>query len=345
MIKSKILSVLDGLGVKYEGEFNYKGWLPILCPFHSDSNFGNAFINDDSVIKCFSCGQVSNLFKVVKLKRPKLTNREIFEYLGENSSSKLDRILNSREDKSQKSNLQKSKRKVVNLPSKEVDLNLYYCKSREFTKDWIDHFQVTIISEGYYKDYFNIPIIFNGLKVSNEFRKSKEYEYFFKFMAKRGFTLEAYRSEYKKETKELKEKDIFLKYPKMTEEIYSYIKKPKTLYPLGSSIIKQNLFNIDSLDYNQDLYLCEGIAGTSEIWNKESKNVSALFGVNFSENQLKILNKFTKRIYVVSDEDEASDLMLYRLSARLPNVYVYQTKESGMDYLLKKSALMEFSIK
>lgn len=345
MKKNKIVFVLDGIGVKYEGDFNSKGWLPILCPFHSDSNFGNAFINEESIIKCFSCGEVSNLFKLVKLKKPKLSNKEVFEYLGESSSSKLDRILSSREEKVKNNNVKTSKRAIVNLPSKEVDLNLYYCKSRNFTQDWINHFKVSIITEGYYKDYFNIPIIFNRVKVSNEFRKSNEYESFFKFMAKRNYTLEKYRNEYKQETKELKEQDVYLKYPKLTKEIYSYIKKPKTLYPSGSSIIKQNLFNIDYLDYSKDLYLCEGIAGTAEIWNRESKNVSALFGVNFSDNQLNILKNFTKRIYVVSDNDEASDIMLYRLSSKLSNIYVQQTKESGMEYLLKKSKLMEFAIR
>ena len=57
------------------------------------------------------------------------------------------------------------------------------------------------------------------------------------------------------------------------------------------------------------------------------------------------LKRFTNKIYVVSDNDEASDSMLYKLSARLPNIYVYQTKESGMEYLLKKSKFMEFAIK
>ena len=315
MNKTNIFSVLDGLGVSYEGDFNSKGWLPILCPFHSDSNFGNAFINEESIIKCFSCGEVSNLFNLVKTKRPKLNNREIFEYLGETPLSRLDRILNSREGKLKSVNIKNSKQNIFNIATKEVDLNLYYCKTRNFTQDWINHFKVSIITEGYYKDYFNIPIIFNGIKVSSEFRKSNEYESFLNFMPRRGYTLEKYRSSYKEETKQLKEQEVYLKYPNLTKEIYSYIKKPKTLYPSGSSIIKQNLFNIDNLDYNQDLYLCEGIAGTGEIWNTESKNVSALFGVNFSDNQLNILKNFTKRIYVVSDNDEASDTMLYRLSA------------------------------
>jgi DNA primase len=344
MKRINLFSALDGLGVKYDGDFNYKGWLSVLCPFHSDSNFGNAFINEDSVIKCFSCGEVSNLFNLVKLKRPKLTNKEIFEYLGESPSSRLDRILNSRKGDSKKINLKNSKQNVYTFSTKEVDSSLYYCKTRKFTDSWLKHFNVSIIANGYYKDYFNIPIIFKGLKVSSEFRKSNEYEIFLKFMPRRGYSLEQYRDTYKQETKGLLQKDIFLKYSKMTEEIYSYIKKPKTLYPSGSSIIKQNLFNIDNLDYSQDLYLCEGIAGTADLW-EESKNVSALFGVNFSDNQLNILKRFTNKIYVVSDNDEASDSMLYKLSARLPNIYVYQTKESGMEYLLRKSKFMEFAIK
>lgn len=341
MIRNKILSVLNSIGIEYEGDFNSKGWLRILCPFHADENFGNAFINDNSVIKCFSCGEVSNLFNAVRVKNPKLSNKQVFEYLGENSASRLDRILNSRNNSIKNYDLKTSKQNVYTLTTKPVDLNLYYCKSRGFTEGWIKHFDVKIIQEGYYKDYFQIPIKVENKIVSYEFRKSHEFEYYKSFIKKRGFTLEQYRKTYKETTKGIKKEEIFKMYPELNKEIYEYVRKPKTLYPSGSSVIKNNIFNIDYLNYDEDLYLCEGIAGTAEIWNSESRNVSAIFGVNFSNEQVKVLSRFKKKIYVVSDNDEASDAMIYRLASMLGNIFVYQSKESGMDYLMRKSKLME----
>lgn len=38
------------------------GLTSVLCPFHDDQRFGNAFIMKDSRIKCFACGHTADIF-------------------------------------------------------------------------------------------------------------------------------------------------------------------------------------------------------------------------------------------------------------------------------------------
>lgn len=335
MDEIKILNNLDKLNIKYEGQFNNKGWLSILCPFHLDSNFGNAYIHNTTIIKCFSCKTKGNLYKAVKIKYPNYTNKQVFEFLGEELKSKLDLIIekrkNNRVQKTPKEKLYK-RTNVLNVLTKEVDLNLYYCKTRNFTKEWIDNFKIKIVDSGYYKDYFVIPIYYNNELITYEYRKAYEYEYY-KQLFKVRSTLENYRKKFKEEKHLLEH-----------TQVYNYLIKPKVLYPYNTPntfLLKDSIYNIDNLDYNKDLYICEGIAGTSIIWNTLSKNVTALYGVNYSDKQLEVLQRFKGKKIVVSDNDLASDTFIHSLSYKLENVYVLQTQETGMRYLLNKSNLLK----
>lgn len=337
MDEIKILHNLDKLQIKYEGQFNSKGWLSIICPFHSDSNFGNAFIHNTTVIKCFSCKTKGNLYKVVKNKYPSFNNKEVLQFLGEDVKSKLDIIISKRKTiqenstkKTQNGKLYESTNVLKNVITEKVNLSLYYCKTRNYSQDWIDFFKVKIISIGYYKGYFITPIIYNNEVITYEYRKAYEYEYF-KEVFKVRSTLENYRKKFKEE-KHLLDCD---------SETYKYLCKPKTLYPYNAKQLKDNIFNIDNLNYNEDLYICEGIAGTSYIWNTISKNVTAIYGVNYSNSQLKVLQRFKAKKIIVSDNDSASDSFIYSLSSKLENVYVLQTKELGMTYLINKSNLLQ----
>jgi DNA primase len=336
MDEIKILHNLNKLNIRYEGQFNNKGWLSIICPFHSDSNFGNAFIHNTTVIKCFSCKTKGNLYKIVKLKYPDYNNKQVFEYLGEDDKSKLDIIIEKRKNipvqKSQEKKLY-NRTNVLNVQTREIDLNLYYCKTRNFTKEWIDNFKIKIVNFGYYKDYFVTPIYYNNELITYEYRKAYEYEYY-KNLFKVRNTLENYRNRFKQDKHLL---DI-------NTDIYKYLIKPKVLYPyntLNTFKLKDNIFNIDNLNYNDDLYICEGIAGTSIIWNTISKNVTCLYGVNYSNEQLSVLQNFKGKKIIVSDNDSASDTMIHSLSYKLENVYVFQTKEKGMTYLINKSNMLK----
>lgn len=56
------VSLLDEIGLEY----SFRGKrLEVLCPFHSDTNIGNAVIKD-GYFHCFACGSSSDVIELVK---------------------------------------------------------------------------------------------------------------------------------------------------------------------------------------------------------------------------------------------------------------------------------------
>ena len=83
---------------------------------------------------------------------------------------------------------------------------------------------------------------------------------------------------------------------------YTKKQSPKVLYAKGSDV--STLFNIDNLDYNKELIICEGQWHIPQIWTHITKNVTHTYGVMISNKQKELINKFKKVIYF-ADNDEA----------------------------------------
>jgi len=159
----QIINTIDRLGIKRDGsQPNHKGWLSILCPNHDDENFGSCSINLNSgFIKCFACGygDKGNVKGIVSLVKEKLgyTFKEAKQFIEEGFYVKLDHTVIEKETKKVE-----RKRKLYNFTS--IDLNpdeWQYTKTRGFTKEFIDTFNIKHVITGWYKDYFIIPIIDN----------------------------------------------------------------------------------------------------------------------------------------------------------------------------------------
>lgn len=340
MTEQQIIIVLDKLSIKRENDFKGK-YINILCPSHSDKSFGSCQVYLNSVIKCWSCGYTANLFSLVRSRKPELTSKQIFEFLGETGKQDLLSIyLQERKERKVKEIKQIfiSLDKVKSLRKERVTnpLELHYTFSRFFTRNFCERFEIEIIQEGYYKDFFCIPIKFNGEVISYEFRKAKEYEYFEQYYKNsEKLSLEDYRKKFKQE---LENEDI----PK--NFLTNYLKKSKVIYNKQSQL-RNIIFNIDNLNRNEDLYITEGIAGIPELeFNFGSKNCTALFGSNISEKQVEILSGFTQRKILAIDNDIASEKLIILLNQILKDFYIIDESNriiKTSDYLLEKSELLK----
>ena len=333
MTEQQIIIVLDKLGIKRESSFSGK-YIQILCPNHNDKSFGSCQVYNNSVIKCWSCGYVSNLFGLVRSRKPELNSRQIFQFLGENNNSDLLlTYLNERSRKKEVKEIFINLEKIKLLQKEKVNTLLYYPFTRFITKDFCDRFNIEIITEGFYKDFFCIPIIYKGEIISYEFRKAKEYEYFEQYY-KSDFDitkpLEFYRKRFKQEEN----------IPK--NFLTNYLRKSKVIYNKQSQL-KNIIFNIDNLNRNEDLYITEGVAGIPELeFNFKSKNCTALFGSEVSEKQVEILSEFTQRKILWLDNDIASDKLISLLNQILSNFWIIYKGNilKTSDYLLEKSGFM-----
>ncbi len=62
-----VREILNRYNVDYE-ENRYSDEINILCPFHNDTRFGNAYINEETgLFHCFSCQEGGNIYRFVAL--------------------------------------------------------------------------------------------------------------------------------------------------------------------------------------------------------------------------------------------------------------------------------------
>lgn len=274
-----IYSALNSLNIKYKGKPNHKGWLSILCPFHSDHNFGSCSINiDNGIVSCWVCG-----------------SHHLNDLLGESKSIQFTYT----EEVKPKEEIKKvtpklSEKKEFNFIHLKLNPDDYhYTRQRGFTQEFVDHFNIVRCFSFPYRDYFAVPIIDSKKNIQTvEFRKLMQYEY---------------------EQKEIK-----------YEDDYNYINDKKVKYETGSKL-KETLFNIDNLNFNTVLYLCEGIGSLGKLW-LYNKNSTCTFGAQISDYQIEYLQEFPV-VRIIPDCDQAGFEAVDKLRKQLENLQVIDIGE------------------
>lgn len=236
-----------------------------------------------------------------------------------------------------------------------------YTRLRGFTQNFCKTFGIVKAISGFYEDYFIIPIKDRNKNI-NEFeaRKLLEYERSLKF-----FNIDN-NNDYKKvrgllksfikaNKIKIKERQLYFKDKPIINSELIYLVKPKVLYPFNSKIDK-TLFNMDNLNFNEDLYLSEGLGTVPKVWLYVSKNVTCPFGVQLEkptvfnpiENaQLNLFQKFNKRIIVIPDHSDANRQFIWTLTEHLPDIWVADINSDDTDdsfvHDLKNAEIIESS--
>lgn len=312
----QIISTLDSLGLKHENEPNHKGWVSIQCPnpTHYEETHDNCSINLNSgFVKCFSCGYGNkgesrkSIVNVV-MDRLNYDYKQAIQFieqgLGYSGSVYVPPVQSQKPKK-------KRERSLYNFTMMDIDPEqYYYTQQRGFTKEFIETFNIKLAVSNWYEDYMIIPII-DTEKGINEYegRKIKEYETLCKFYEIENASYEKLKNNFQQLCKSniirLNRKDykVYIDTEAVNNPTLLYLLKPKTLY-ISSSRCQETIWNIDNLNYDEDLYVTEGLGSTCKIWSNISKNVSCIFGVSITEEQIKYLKKF-KRIIYLPDYDKA----------------------------------------
>lgn len=142
------------------------------------------------------------------------------------------------------------------------------------------------------------------------------------------------------------------------------VKEYKVIYPsslggVGGSAYRR-LFNIDNLDFDRPLIVCEGTMDMVKVWSYFDKNVTCTYGASLKPQHKKDLEKF-KDIIVFSDSDEGGEHMIDHIYnfitdreikvARLPDgldpgdasldqiEYALSHTIEGTEYLIKKNRI------
>lgn len=167
--------------------------------------------------------------------------------------------------------------------------DFHYTKQRGFTQEFVDHFNIVRCFSEPYRDYFCIPIIDKNKNIYEcEFRKLMAYEY---------------------------QNDNSMQY---------YLNDKKVKYEKGSRI-KETIWNIDNLNKNTVLYLCEGIGSMAKLW-AYNKNSTCTFGAQISDYQIKYLQQFPL-IRMIPDWDKAGFESVDKLRKYIDNLQIIDIGE------------------
>lgn len=309
-----IITALTSLNIKYRGKANSKGWIDIICPLHDDKNFGNASININSgVISCFNCGQSKNISSLLK------ERNSVYTFIPSTIQPEIKKI------EIKKNNINKNL--IYNFIYKEIDNpdDFFYLKQRGFTKEFCKEFKIVRSFTDPYCDYFAFFILDSSKDIAViEFRKLMQFEYLQTYYDSHNLSYEQLSNDFKKcclnNNIFLSDYKLYREGKIIVDKVLFYLLDKKVKYEKGS-IIKNTIFNINNLNYNEVLFLTEGISSLPKIWTNISKNCSCTFGSQVSSEQLIYLEKF-KQINLVVDQDEAGVKMVLKLRDNLKNLFI-----------------------
>lgn len=333
-----IKRALSYSAIPFKGTPNSKGWLSILCPNHSDRNFGSCSINVESgYIKCYSCGFKKSIISVLS-SRMCISTKEAIEKLknlgsGYFSSPTYYEIVE--EIKPFTSSYMNKRLTGHILISSSIDPeDYYYTRKRGFTKEFCDTFKIERCFSDRYEDYFIVPIFDKQYSIYTfEFRKLMEYEYLLNFFEKTEGSLDRLKKSFSKFVEEEQltlDNGILHK----GEQIYfnkeiKYLLSSKVKYEPESKL-KSTLFNRENLNKDEPLYLVEGIGSVPKIWSYISKNCTCTFGSTLTKHQLNFLKEF-KEIIIIPDSDIAGEKMVRDVSAVNTNTNVIPIQYEDTD--------------
>lgn len=325
----QVISALDRLSVQHQDQPKRNGWLPVICPLHHDTNYGNADLHvETSVFHCFACGATTNLVGLVMELR-KISIDEAKEWIGIDDSD-FDRSLDQRQKKRKavRRTPEATHRVTYKLNLEEFDpANYEYTALRGFTKEFNQYFNVTRCKDNWFKDYVIIPITDSNRGISSfEARRLAEAETIRKIIrVPPGISAKEAFAQYcdREQIEFHREKEWYLTKQghRFKDETLFYLLKPKVLYPSFAQL-DDTIFNIDNLNFNEDLYICEGIAGIPKVWSTLSRNVTCLFGAAITPQQEHILSLFKGRKIIIPDRDEASMKMIWKLCRTQERIWV-----------------------
>lgn len=330
---SQIAKAMNLLNIQRYGN-NNGNWIGIICPMHSESTpGGSCSINLESgVIHCFSCHQSINAIDLIK-QRYNVNFSEALKLIDVRSDVKI----NYRPVKKEKKRVETKVEHDFTEISFNPD-NYHYTRTRGFTEEFCERFNITRCLSGIYNDYMIIPCFDSNKKIF-EFEARKLFSYenlnmFFDTINEDFGKLKRKLERYIKRNKiKLVDYILFQDNKVIYDDRLKYLLQPKVKYVPGSQLYR-TIWNVDNLKYDDELYVCEGLGSICKLWTNITKNCSAVFGSKIDKEQIEILKRF-KKIVLLPDYDEAGYSMVKFLNMYLNNFTVKKIKleDTDKDYI------------
>lgn len=291
-IKNKI-DIVDFISqyVLLKGAGNYyKG----LCPFHSDKNPSFFVSPEKQIFKCFGCGEWGSVIDFF-MKMENVEFKEALKALAEKAGIEIKEF--SSETKKERNIVIEINRVAVRFYKNKLKENkdaLKYLTDRGLEQSTIDYFELGYApAQNELRDYlFSLDYSLKDIQLAGLLTFGKEDRFreriifpFVDYIGKIvGFTGRVFP-----------ENDKVAKYINTSET--QLFKKSQFLYGF--------YYAVPYIKEEKNVIVVEGQMDFLIAWQNGIKNIVAISGTAFTEDQLKILKRYTKKIVFALDEDEA----------------------------------------
>jgi DNA primase len=282
---------------------NYLG----LCPFHNEKTPSFTVSPAKEIFKCFGCGKSGNTISFI-MEHEKLSYVEALRWLARKYNVEIEETETSPEQKQQQQTseslfiinqfAQKTYSEFLFDTEAGKNIGLSYLKERGFTEETIRKFQLGYAPEG--KDGFT--------------KKALASQFNPELLQKAGLTVN--RNEQLVDN--YRDRIIFpvhnpsgkiigfgARLIRSNDKAPKYINTPENELYLKSKILYGTYFARHAIDKADECLLVEGYTDVISLNQAGIENVVASGGTSLTQDQLRLIKKYTKNLTIIYDGDAA----------------------------------------
>jgi len=276
---------------------NFKG----LCPFHKEKTPSFIVSPDKQIAYCFGCHKGGDIFKFI-MEMEHLEFPEALDVLAKRAGVHVEKV--QKQDKTLKQNILEMNRKaqeyfVANLKSKEGKKALEYLHQRGlqeqdimtfglgYALDSFDALYKYLLSEGYGKR----EILEAGLVTQKEFSPDSLYD---KFRHRVMFPIRNIDGDI-----------VAFAGRVLDDSVPKYLNSPETLLYHKSNVVYNLDLAKESIREKGYVLIVEGYMDAITAYRAGITNVIAVCGTALTDQQVKLLKRFSQTIYFCFDGDAA----------------------------------------
>lgn len=310
---------------------NYFG----VCPFHDDHSPSMSVSREKQIYRCFTCGASGNVITFV-MNFENIGFVDALKKLGDKVGIHLDIKSNQKSSKySEFYDIYKLSTNFYknNLNSPLGEKAREYLKSRKITEDMIKTFDIGLslndsLSKMLVKKYDSKKLIDIGL--SHEFN---------------GKIVDLFLNRIMFPIKDLYGNVVAYSGRKFDDsDAPKYINTKETIIFKKGNILYNYFSALEEIRRKKEIIICEGFMEVIRLYSIGIKNVVALMGTSFTNDQLEVIKKLNVNVVLNLDNDDPGKLAAFQIGETLsknginPSVIVFDRYKDTDELIMNDGA-------